>query len=201
MYQEQTGLIKLRGRQSAPFRLSNGMREGAAGSPVLWAVYADGLLIVLRRSGLGWPIAGVWMGGLLALLAPTRAILSAMLSLVEAHGATLNLTFSTNQDARLCKSFCLYLVGPRPERSTHYPSTPLTLNGVTLPWVKSAVHLGHTIHQDLTMSSDAAVRRAMFISRSVEVRYQFSFASPARILKAVRTLSCDAYGCGSLTQY
>ena len=138
------------------------------------------------------------MGGLLyaddlALLAPTRAILAAMLSLVEAHGATLNLTFSTNQDARLCKSFCLYLVGPRPERSIHYP-TPLTLNGVTLPWVKSAVHLGHTIHQDLTMSSDAAVRRARFISSSVEIRDQFSFASPAQILKAVRTLSCDAYG-------
>ena len=198
MYQEQTGFIKLRGQQSDPFRLTNGMREGAAGSPILWAVYADGLLIILRRSSLGCHIAGVWMGGFLyadelALLAPTRAILAAMLALVEEYGAALNLKFSTNQDPKLCKSFCLYLVGPRPDRNIVYP-TPLVLNGMSLPWVKKAVHLGHTIHQDLSMETDAAVKRARFISSSVEVRGQFSFGTPSQILKAVRTLSCDAYG-------
>ena len=198
MYQEQSGFIKLRGRKSAPFRLRNGMREGAAGSPTLWAAYTDGLLKALRKSGLGCHIAGVWVGGFLyaddlALLGPTRAILAAMLALVEAHGAALNLTFSTSQDPKLCKSFCLYFVGPRPERRIQYPA-PLILNGVVLPWVKSAVHLGHTIHQDLTMTADAAVRRARFISSSVEVRSRFSFAAPNQILKAVRLLSCDGYG-------
>jgi hypothetical protein len=116
-----------------------------------------------------------------------------MLALVEAHGAALNLVFSTSQDPKLCKSFCLYFVGPTPERRIHYP-TPLILNGVVLPWVKSAVHLGHTIHQDLTMRADAAVRRARFISSSVEVRNRFSFASPSQVLKAVRLLCCDGYG-------
>ena len=141
---------------------------------------------------------GVWMGGVLyaddlALLAPTRAILAAMLALVEAHGASLNLVFSTSQDPKKCKSFCLYFIGPRPDRRIQFP-TPLRLNGVVLPWVQSAVHLGHTLHQDLTMTADAAVRRARFISSSVEVRSQFSFATPAQILRAVKDLSCDAYG-------
>ena len=198
MYQEQTGFIKLRGRRSTPFRLCNGMREGAAGSPTLWAVYADGLLVVLRECGLGCHIAGVLMGGFLcaenlALLAPTRAILAAMWALVEAHGASLNLVFSTSQDPKLCKSFYLFFVGPRPERKIWYP-TPLVLNGVVLPWVKSADHLVHTIHQDLTMTADAAVRREKFISSSVEVRSRFSFAAPSQILRAVRLLSCDVYG-------
>ena len=174
------------------------MREGAAGSPTLWAAHTDRLLKALRNSGLGCNIAGVWVGGFpyaddLALLAPTRVILAAMLALVEAHGASLNLTFSTSQDPKLCKSFCLYFVGPRPEQRIQYPA-PLVLNGVVLPWVKSAVHLGPTIHQDLTMTADAAVRRAKFISSNVEVRSRFSFAAPNQILRAVRLLSCDGYG-------
>ena len=41
------------------------MREGAACSPCLWAVYADGLLLVLRKSKLGCHVAGQWMGGFL----------------------------------------------------------------------------------------------------------------------------------------
>ena len=80
------------------------MREGAACSPILWAVYADGLLVVLRKSGLGCKVAGLWVGGVLyaddlALLAPTRAILARMLKLVESYGASLNLTFSSCQEA------------------------------------------------------------------------------------------------------
>ena len=198
MYQEQKGCIKLKGRRSDSFQISNGMREGAACSPTLWAVYADGMLVALRASGLGCHVAGVWMGGYLyaddlALLAPNRTILAAMLALVEAYGKSLNHVFSTSQDPKKCKSFCLYFVGPMPEKKIRFP-TPLQLNGVVLLWVKSAIHLGHTLNQDLTMTADASIRRARFISRSVEVCGQFSYASPVQILKAVQVLSCDAYG-------
>ena len=198
MYTEQTGFIKLWGRRSKPFHLTNGMREGAAGSPVLWAIYGDGILVMLRNSGLGWHVGGLWIGGFmyaddLALLAPTQAILAAMLVLVESYGAKLNLTFSSSQDPKKCKSFCLYFVGPRPPRKIKYPA-PLLLNGVVLPWRTSAVHLGHTLHQDLTFQADAAQGRAGFISSSLAVREQFSFARPAQIMKAVRMLSCLAYG-------
>ena len=103
MYQEQSGFIQLRGRRSKSFHLTNGMREGAAASPVLWAVYADGLLVLLRKRGLGCHVAGVWMGAFLyaddlSLLAPTYSILASMLALVVDYGASLNLTFSSNQD-------------------------------------------------------------------------------------------------------
>ena len=67
-------------------------------------------------------------------------------------------------------------------------------NGNVLPWRESATHLGHKLHQDLTMNADAKEKRARFISRSVEVRSQFSFAAPPQILRAVRILACDAYG-------
>ena len=198
MYKEQAGFIKIRGRRSANFRLTNGLREGAACSPVLWAVYADGLLLVLRQSGLGCYIAGKWVGAVLyaddlSLIAPTRAILARMLALVEAFGAKLNLTFSSCQDPGKCKSFCLYFVGMKSPRKVVYPS-PLVLNGVQLPWRESAVHLGHTLHQNLKSDADAGVRRAAFIARSVEVRSQFSFAPPVQVLTAIRILCCHAYG-------
>ena len=198
MYSEQEGVIKLGSRRSKSFRLSNGLREGGAASPILWAVYADGLLLLLRESGLGCWIAGVWMGAVLyaddlSLLAPSRLVLAKMLSLVEDYGASLNLKFSSSQEANKCKSFCIYFVGASSTRKLVYPS-PLLLNGVALPWRESAVHLGHTLHQDLSFDADARTRRAAFISRSMQVRSQFSFAPPAQVITAVRLLCCHGYG-------
>ena len=198
MYREQSGFIKLKGRQSRAFGLTNGMREGAAASPVLWAVYADGIIKKLRKSKLGCYVAGCWVGAVmyaddLALIAPTRVVLAAMLELVEKYGASLNLTFSSSQDPKKCKSFCLFFTGRTTLRKVVFPA-PLVLNGVRLPWREKAVHLGHTLHQDLTLNADAQEKRARFISKSVEVRSQFAFAAPPQILKAVQVLACDAYG-------
>ena len=114
------------------------------------------------------------MGGFLyaddlSLIAPSHAILARMLEMVAENGASLNLHFST-----LVKH--------------------LRTNGVTLPWKESAVHLGHTLQQSLNFDADAATRRAGFIGRSVEVREQFSSASPAHVLKAMRILCCHGYG-------
>ena len=39
------------------------------------------------------------------------------------------------------------------------------------------MHLGHTLHQDLTMEADVKEKRARFIAKSVEVRSQFAFAA------------------------
>ena len=73
-----------------------------------------------------------------------------------------------------------------------YPAR-LQLNGVELPWKESAVHLGHTLHQDLTFKFDARVCRAAFMATSVEVRNEFAFAAPYRFSK-LQILSCTAYG-------
>ena len=105
------------------------------------------------------------MGGFLyaddlSLIAPSRAILAQMLEIVAEYGASLNLRFSTCQDPGKCKSFCIYFVGAA--RRVVYPA-PLVLNGVTLPWKESAVHLGHTLQQNLSFDADAAARRAGFV--------------------------------------
>ena len=47
MYQEKSGFVLIQGRRSATFRLSDEVRGGAAASPILWAVYVNGLLLLL----------------------------------------------------------------------------------------------------------------------------------------------------------
>ena len=88
IYEEQEGCVKLIGVKSVPFKLTNGTRQGSVLSPILFAVYLDGLLVALQELGVGCHVAGVWFGAAcyaddLILLAPTRTALSMMLKLCD----------------------------------------------------------------------------------------------------------------------
>ena len=54
---------------------------------------------------------------------------------------------------------------------------PLTLLG----GVKSANNLGHELHETGEMEHDASIKRATFISRSMEIRENFDFAGPVEL--------------------
>jgi hypothetical protein len=58
VYQEQEVWVKLGGKKSSTFRLTNGTRQGSVLSPILFSVYLDDLLGDLRRLQLGCHIAG-----------------------------------------------------------------------------------------------------------------------------------------------
>ena len=62
IYEEQTGWVKLDGKRSSSFRLTNGTRQGSVLSPVLFSVYLDDLLKELRNLQLGCHIGGYWFG-------------------------------------------------------------------------------------------------------------------------------------------
>ena len=74
-----------------------------------------------------------------------------------------------------------------------YPA-PVKLGGRDLPWVETALHLGHTLHQNGKMHEDTKIRRAIFFDRSVEVREQLYYADPAEVLRAQAVYCCDGYG-------
>ena len=57
-YEEQTALVKLGGKRSKTFRITNGTRQGSVLSPLLFSVYLDDLLKDLRKRDHGWPM--VW---------------------------------------------------------------------------------------------------------------------------------------------
>ena len=68
------------------------------------------------------------------------------------------------------------------------------LCGRPLPWVSTATHLGHELHESGEMSHDARVKRAVLIGQSVEVRDSFSFASPTSVLRALQVYCTSYYG-------
>ena len=60
--------------------------------------------------------------------------------------------------------------------------------------MSTATHLGVELSEDGTTVTDIKNKNVAFITRSLEVREQFSFAPPMEVLKAVRVYCCDHYG-------
>ena len=71
---------------------------------------------------------------------------------------------------------------------------PLKLCGCVLPLVSTATHLGHEIHESGEMKHDNEVKRAILISKSIEVRDCFSFASPPSVLRSLNVYCSSYYG-------
>ena len=70
----------------------------------------------------------------------------------------------------------------------------LVLDGKMLPWVESALHLGHVLHESGTMDQDIRTKRARFIDESLELRETFGFGSPSEVLQAVKLYVGSHYG-------
>ena len=196
VYQEQEGWVKLGGKKSSTFRLTNGTRQGSVLSPILFSVYLDDLLGDLRRLQLGCHIAGCWFGACgyaddLILLAPNRQVLQQMVSVCEKYGQDHNLVFSTDPVPAKSKTKCMFFCGRTGD--VRYPA-PVKLEGKDLPWVEHAEHLGHTLHQSVTMEMDCNRARAKFIDKTVDVREQFAFDHPRQQLQMIQILCCDGYG-------
>ena len=150
----------------------------------------------LRQLGVGAHVAGMFMGVAcyaddVVLIAPCQQAMQMMISCVEDFAARYNITFSTDPDPKKSKSKCIFVVGKR--RGLSKPA-PLTLCGHQLPWVESAVHLGHELHESGLMEHDASVKRAQFIEKSVEVRNMFEWAAPTEVLHALKIYCSDLYG-------
>ena len=111
MYEEQEGWVKLGGKRSSSFRLTNGTRQGSVLSPLLFSVYLDDLLVELRKLQLGCHIGGMWYGACgyaddLILLAPNRQVLQQMVSVFESYGIAHNLVFFTDPVPEKSKTKC-----------------------------------------------------------------------------------------------
>ena len=85
--------------KSDSFSVSNGVRQGSVLSPVLFAVYLDGLLSELEGSGVGcyWGahiVGAVCYADDIALFAPCLSAMRTMLSVCEEYAVTHGLKFN-----------------------------------------------------------------------------------------------------------
>ena len=156
----------------------------------------DELLVELRSLGIGCIVADVFMGAVgfcddLLLLAPTRDGMQVMLDTCQRFATKFNLKFSTDPNPEKSKTKCIFVCGK--SKKVQRPA-PLFLDGKELPWVESAAHLGHILHESGSMDKDIKAKRASFIGESTEVRETFGFASPAEVLRAVKLYAGCHYG-------
>ena len=196
VYEEQYAWVKWGSARSSIFPIVNGTRQGSILSPALFALYADELLVELRALGIGCKVAGIYMGSVgfcddLLLLAPTRDGMQVMIDTCERFANKFNLKFSTDPDPSKSKSKCIFVCGSSKKKQK---PVPLMLNGKELPWVESALHLGHVLHESGSMDQDTKANRASFIGDRTECRESFGFASPCDVLKAVKVHVGSHYG-------
>ena len=197
VYKEQEAWVRWGPLRSEMFSITNGTRQGSVLSPALFAVYLDDLILELRSYGLGCHMAGLWMGAVgfaddLLLMAPSRSAMAKMLEVCEKYAMELNLVFSTDPDPKKSKSKSIFMTGAR----LRHVSKPVNLQlyGQDLPWVSSATHLGHELHQDGHMDHDCKCKRARFIDSSTSIRETFKFAKKEQLLNAVQIYCSDYYG-------
>ena len=197
VYKEQEAWVRWGPHRSEIFSISNGTRQGSVLSPALFAVYLDDLILELRSYELGCRMAGLWIGAVgfaddLLLMAPSRSAMEKMLEVCERYAEELNLDFSTDPDPKKSKSKSIFMTGTR-MRNVTKPAN-LQLYGTDLPWVSTATHLGHELHQDALMEHDCNCKRARFIDSSTTIRESFEFAKKEQLMNAIQIYCSDFYG-------
>ena len=126
---------------SESFTVMNGVKQGGVLSPVLFAVYTDGLLLRLQESGIGCHIGGHYAGALayaddITLISPRMTGLRKMSSICEQYASEYDILFNGN------KSELLFIKG----RCCNVSTLGIVVCGQLVEMSATAVHLGHTIH-------------------------------------------------------
>lgn len=112
VYSNQSCAVKWNGSISNKFSVTNGVRQGAVSSPILFSIYIDELFSLLRSSGLGCQLNNQFYGCLgyaddLLLLSASRSGLQFMVNHCAQFMKKRGLKFSTNADPDKSKTNCI----------------------------------------------------------------------------------------------
>ena len=143
MYSNQKLCVSWGGCTSSHFPVSNGVKQGGVLSPALFAVYIDGLLVDLEKSGTGCNVGNQYTGALayaddVTLLCPTLSGMQKMLDICESYANKFDILFNGK------KSQLLFFKG----KGCSDKKGNLKIFGETLKYCDNAVHLGHSISVD-----------------------------------------------------
>ena len=202
LYINQSCFIRWNSMESEAFSVKNGVRQGAILSPSLFCVYLDTLLCQLRDAGVGCHIGGEFLGAFgyaddVLLLAPSRQALQVMLTICENFATSHSMLFSTDADPAKSKTKCL--VFSRTLNADQVSN--VRLNGDSLPWVKSAKHLGNHLSSKIDLScfapetkTDLLQKRAILFDKVHQILQQFGYLNPRLVVKLLSIYSTALYG-------
>ena len=187
MYITQTMSVRWCNEISSHFTCSNGVKQGAVVSPVLFSVYMDVLLNRLSALNIGCRIGGQYVGALcyaddLTLLAPTRSAAQRMLQTCEVFAAEFDVLFNGQKSVSL-------IINPKSRAPVD-----LSLNGQAIPRVDSALHLGHYIGVG-NHSSNVKKAISDLCCRVNGLSINFKHCSFDSIVKLFESHCTSFYGC------
>ena len=160
MYTLQYANVRWNGKNSHQFHISNGVKQGAILSAILYCIYMNGVFEKLRENKTGCWINGDLVGILgyaddNFLLSPTLDGLQNMLSTCADYAFEHNLTFNTNENPKESKTKCMAFLHKK------ISLNELMLCDKRLPWVGYVKHLGNTIVINIDyMSQDTTEKSA-----------------------------------------
>ena len=173
--------------------MSRGVRQGGILSPSLFTLYLDDLLIELALTNVGCYWDDMFVGALayaddITLLAPTPSALRKLLAVCESIGTNhvLNM-LKFNPEKTQCIRFS--------EKSSGGCSSVFMFCGKYIVCVKSVLHLGHVLAENLQDDLDIQRCRSDFIKRANCVLHQFAFCTPVVLSYLLRCFCMSYYGC------
>ena len=186
-YLGQKCFTRWNSQNSSIFTVQNGVRQGAVLSPILFSMYVNDLIDLLRASGMGCHVGSMYMGIFayaddILLLAPRREVLQKMVTLSENYMIQHKINFSPT------KTKCLYF-GPNKDMVKK-----IKVAESDIEWSKNAVHLGITLSEDGTMEQDTKVKRAIFIDGCHDLEVEFRNAHPQVQAKLLSLYNSSCYG-------
>ena len=156
IYRNQEYMVKWGERLATSFGVSNGVRQGGVCSGIFFVVYIDNLIELLRASGFGCTIHGVFYGVTIYaddifLLSASRTGLQEMVKISQVFTSKMNLKFGTNINIDKSKTKCMIFSKKKKDSSR---IKEIVLDGCRLPWVSQVKHLGHALECNNTMAID-----------------------------------------------
>ena len=198
IYRYQQCNVKWGQSYSHSFSVTNGVRQGAISSPLLFSVYINGLIVKLRSTGLGCYVGTLFMGCLgyaddILLLSASRTGLQVLVETCAKFVRKKNLKFSTNANPEKSKTKCIvFSKNPRDRLQL----APVLLNDDPLPWVSQVKHLGNVLQSDNSMKVDCTLKRGKFIGKVNSLLQEFHFVEAHVLIKILSIYTTSYYGSG-----
>lgn len=189
MYTKQTLQVRWGSKVSEKFTVQNGVKQGGVLSPILFAVYMDGLFTRLSSSGVGCHIGSYFAGGFgyaddLKLLAPSLTGLQRLVVICENYANDYDITFNGS------KTLFLIFKG---RECPNVETCHITVNHVNITNVNAAPHLGHQLDAN-NKESIVQAAKAHFWSSFNLLRADFGHVKSFVQCKLFKQYCCSFYG-------
>lgn len=195
MYTSHVTQVLWNGLFSSPFLVKNGVKQGGIVSPLLFCVYLDGLLKMLKDSKVGCYVGHLCLAAVayaddIVLLAPTVRAMRLLLSVCDDFASEYDVVFNAS------KSKCLLFktsVG-RQQHIEHLPSTNFSIGGKVIEFVDSWPHLGHILNVYRDDGADMDKIRNSLCCQINNVLCYFGHVFPVLKLQLIKTFCYSLYG-------